>query len=78
MIAFNLDKICNFDQDSDHNIRSNLVLGISNERSGLPLTATTYTATFGHTFISNFFQNRVPKLMIAFNLNKICDFRSRC
>ena len=56
MIAINLDQICDFDQDPDHNMRSNLVLGISNERSRLPLTATTYTATFRHTFISIFFK----------------------
>ena len=68
MIAFNLDQISDLDQDPDHNMRSNLGLGVSNERSGLPLTATSYTATFRHTFISNFFQNSVSKLMIAFNL----------
>ena len=72
MIAFNLDQICDLNQDPDHNMRSNLGLGVSNERSELPLTATTYTATFGHTFISNFFQNSVPNLMIAFNLD-LCD-----
>ena len=35
-----------------------------------------YNSQIGNTFISNFFQNSVPKLMIAFNHDLICDLDS--
>ena len=59
-------------------MRSNLGLGVSNEWSGPPLYLITFTASLDIliTLISNFFQKSVPKLMIAFNHDLICDLDS--